>query len=183
MTVTAQVHALHTLIRDRWPGGTEDRLCAELVRTIPRSLGYMVAVTPDGWPTSTPGAPDRGNGGRGVAELTSVEAATHHRARPTASYAALCGFVAGAAANVALVDRPGVRQALRGAQRIVDEWQPPVVVQYDTVRCSAPAEDHLEPWYRPDCENIAATGRRGLCDACSMRRHRWIKANEQEGAA
>lgn len=176
-TVTARIHALNHLIGDRWPGGVEIRLCAELARTLPRSLTHLVAVTADGFPTSVPGAPDRGNGGRSAAELTSVESAAHARRRSAEAYAALCARIGDAAASVALMDRHGVRDALRAAQGIVDAWQPPASETARSLRCSAPSDVHLEPWYRPDCDNVSAPGRQGLCDACAMRRRRWRATN------
>jgi hypothetical protein len=183
--ITARVAALHTLIGDRWPGGVEDRMCAELARTLPRSLAHMVAVTPDGFPTSTPGAPDRANGARGSAELTSVESATHHRTRSTRSYTALCVFVGDAAARVALMDRMALKDSLRAAQAVVDEWQPPMSAAeretaWRNVRCSASVDmaGYMD-WSLADCENVAAPGRQGLCTRCHMRRYRWIKAQDE----
>ena len=181
-TVANRLHALGHLISDRWPGGLEARLCAVLARTLPRSLAHLAAVTADGFPSSTPGASDRGNGGRSTAELTSVESAVHGRTRPSAAYAALCAAVGDAAAAVAVMDRRGVRDALRAAQGVVDAWQPPAHDTARTLRCSAPSDVHLEPWYRPDCDNVSAPGRQGLCDACAMRRWRWRRAQES-GAA
>jgi hypothetical protein len=170
-----RVAALHVLIVDRWPGGTEDRLCAELGRTLPRSLTYMATITADGYPTSTPGAPDRGSGTGGAHD--KLGAIVARREHASASYAALCAAVGDAAACVALVDRSGVKSALRAAQRLVDEWQPPVVVQPSTHRCHAPDGEHLEPWVRPECENLAVKA--GMCHACYMRRRRWLAEQEQ----
>lgn len=189
--ITTQLAALGTLIADRWPNRLEHRLVTQLAATLPRSLGHLAAIAADGYPTSTPGASDRGIGGRSENELWSVEAAIETRLlldhpdpasqAPSAAYAALAASVVEAAAAVADDDRMAVRRALRNAQRLVDTWQPPVVEVYRQVRCTPPADEATDPWTRPDCENIAAPGRRGLCDACSMRRHRWLKA--QEGAA
>lgn len=171
--ITAQLAALRTLIDDRWPGSRTAGRAEQLAATLPRALAHMADHCPDGYPTSTPGAPDRGNGGRSTAELTSVEAAVHHRTRPADAYAALCASVANAAAHVALMDRRGTSAALRQAQQVVDAWQPLAPDTYRSLRCTPPSDEAMQPWARPDCENIAAPGRRGLCDACSMRRHRW----------
>ena len=177
--LTVRTVALHTLIVDRWPGGTEARLCAELTRTLPASLAYMAAITADGYPTSTPGAPDRATGGSGSHDkLGSIVA---RRERAAASYAALCASVGDAAACLALVDRSGVKTALRAAQRLVDEWQPPVVVQASLHRCTAPDDEHLEPWVRPECDSLAVKA--GLCHACYMRRYRWAKEQEAQVAS
>ena len=189
--LTTQLTALGTLVADRWPERLEHRLVAQLAATLPRSLEHLATVTADGHPTSTPGAPDRGNGARGDSELTSVESAVEARLRlgdpnrtlraPAEAYASLVLHVTTAAVAVADDDRMAARRALRSAQLIVDTWQPPVVEAYRQLRCTPPADEATAPWARPDCENVAAPNRRGLCDACSMRRHRWLKA--QEGAA
>jgi hypothetical protein len=188
--LTTQLTALGTLIADRWPDRIEHRLVAQLAATLPRSLEHLATVVADGFPASTPGAPDRGNGGRSESELTSVESAVEARLRlsdpdpersPAEAYAGLCAAVVAAAVAVADEDRMAARRQLRAAQRIVDRWQPPVVEAYRQLRCTPPADEATAPWARPDCENVAAPNRRGLCDACSMRRHRWLRA--QEGAA
>ncbi len=175
--ITVRATALGHLITDRWPGGTEARQIAELARTLPRSLAYMASVAPDGWPTSTPGAPDRvGSAGSGSPDkLAGIVARRQHA---TASYAALCDAVGAATVFVAQMDRPGVRGALRAAQRVVDEWQPPVVVQASTHRCAPADSESLEPWTRPECQDLAVKA--GLCNACYMRRRRW-KIDQDSG--
>jgi hypothetical protein len=180
--LTTQLAALQTLIANRWPNRIEHQLVTQLATTLPRSLDHLTTITADGHPTTTPGAADHHNGGRTDNELTTVEAAVEARLQlahpdrsPTDAYHHLCTTITTAATFVALNDRPGVRNSLRAAQRIVDTWQPPATPTYTQLRCTPPADEATQPWTRPDCENIAAPGRRGLCDACSMRRHRWRK--------
>ena len=189
--LTTQLTALGTLITNRWPHRLEHRLVTQLAATLPRSLEHLASITADGYPTSTPGASERGIGGRSTSELWPVESTIETRLRlddpnrtmsaPAEAYATLVLHVTTAAVAVADDDRMAARRALRSAQLIVDTWQPPVVEAYRQLRCTPPADEATAPWARPDCENVAAPNRRGLCDACSMRRHRWLKA--QDGAA
>lgn len=185
--LTTQLSALGTLIADRWPDRIEHRLVVQLVATLPRSLEHMATITADGHPTSTPGAPDRGNGARGESELTSVESAVESRLRladpersPTEAYVAMRAAVVAAALAVAEDDRTETRRQLRTAQRLVDTWQPPVVIQPTAHRCTPAGEEALEAWVRPDCEANAV--RSGLCSACYQRR-RYHHQQRSEGAA
>jgi hypothetical protein len=181
--LTPRVAALGTLIADRYGrGSNEHRMCSQLSDALPRVISVLRADTPDGYPTSTPGARDR-DGGRSTS-LDTLGNLVARRERTTSTYSLLCAAVAEASASLACSDRPGVRRALSDALRVADGCQ--VIIDTKAItksqRCFSPASEHLEPWYRADCENVASPGRQGRCDACSMRRHRWIKANE-EGAA
>lgn len=175
----AQLAALTTLIGDRWPDGQELRQCAELARTMPRAIGHMVAVTADGFSASTAGNPDRvgARSTSGDGMLSTVA----RRDRSTAAYGALSAHLADAAASLVALDRYGVRDALRDAQRVVDVWQPPVVVQASASRCAAIGTETMEPWYREDCTDLAVKA--GLCANCFMRRYRWRKAQDEHADA
>ena len=176
--LTARVAALATLIDDRWPNGAESRLVTELARTLPRSLTHMATLTADGYPTSTPGASDRGTGAGGDHDKLGTIVAL--RAHATEAYSDLCGRVSDAAAHLALEDRLGVRSSLKAAQWLVDTWQPPVVVQPSLHRCTAPDSESLEPWVRPECDALAVKA--GMCSACYTRRRRFKADQAQEVA-
>jgi len=52
----------------------------------------------------------------------------------------------------------------------------PVYVEAKTLRCTGgKSEQGAIEWGRPDCENIAAPSRSGLCDACYKRKQRWSR--------
>ena len=168
MTIHAQSRALTTLIADRWPNRLEHVLAQQLTDRIPATLAAMTLVASDGYPTSTPGAHDRNNGGRGTSELTSVEAAVMTRTRPTGAYSTLSASVAVAAVHLWHSDRGGLRAALKAALRITDQWQPPADPKLaDTLRCAGTVPD--SDWIgRADCTNIADGGTMslGLCVRC-----------------
>jgi hypothetical protein len=187
MTVANQISALRMLVIDRWPRARLVAHIDQLATTSPRAVAHMVDLASIGYPASTVGAADRSNGGG--AELTSVESAVARRLgdlgagldpskAPAVAHAALSAHLSDAAAAVALMDRRGVLAAVRAAQRLVDAWQPLAGDTYRALRCQPPTDEATEPWTRPDCENVAAVGRKGLCDACAMRRHRWQRAQE-----
>ncbi len=179
--LTPRVAALTTLIVKQWgPSSTEARQIAQLGDVLPRVLRVLWLDTPDGYPTSTPGAPDRG-GSASAGSPDKLGSLVARRERTTTTYSLLCAAVGRASEGVALRDRNAVRTALSDALRVTDGCQDRIdtkpIVQAQ--RCSSPAEDQLEPWYHPDCENVASPGRQGRCDACSMRRHRWLKTQEE----
>ena len=179
--LTPRVAALTTLIVKQWgPSSTEARQIDALTHALPRALREMALECPDGYPTSTPGAPDRG-GSASTGSPDKLGGIVARRQRASSSYAALAASVARVGEGVALGERTTVRRALSACIALTDEWHPKIdtsaIVQ--SQRCSSPAEVHLEPWYRADCENIASPGRQGRCDACSMRRHRWLKEQEE----
>ena len=172
--LTPRVSALTTLIGDRYGrGSTEYRLSNQLKTMLPVVIDQMARVCPDGYPTSTPGASGR-DGGGGSSSLDTLGNLVARREHPTASYAALCALVGDATADLSASDRQGMKRALNACLRIADEWQPKVDTEaiVRAQKCTSPAADHVESWYRADCENVAAPGRQGLCDACHMRKWR-----------
>jgi hypothetical protein len=183
VSLTAMTHALGTLIGDRWPNGTEARLVADLAARLPRVITHLADKTADGWKQSTPGAPDRATGGSGTVDaIVGIIAQRQHNA---AAYADLCLAVASAAACVAEMDRPGARRALGAALRLTDMHQPPATPELRrSLRCVGGKDlvGAIE-WGRADCENIAAAGRNGLCDACHMRRWRWERRQAELASA
>lgn len=179
--LTPRVAALTTLIIKQWgPSSTEARQIDTLSQALPRALREMALECPDGYPTSTPGAPDRG-GSASTGSPDKLGGIVARRQRATASYSALCSAVAGVAVAISESDRGAVRRALSSGIAITDEWHPKVDTSaiVEAQRCSSPASEHLEPWYRADCENVASSNRQGRCDACSMRRYRWHKSQEE----
>jgi hypothetical protein len=143
----------------------------------------MALECPDGYTTSTPGARDR-DGSRSTGSTDKLGGLVSRRMRATSAYAALTADVSVAVASVALSDRTTLKRALNACITVTDEWQPKIDTKpiVKAQRCSVPAERALEPWVRPDCENVASPGRHGMCDACSMRSHRWVKAHQEEVA-
>lgn len=182
--LTPRVAALTTLIVQRWgPASTEARQIHALSDALPRALREMALECPDGYPTSTPGASDRG-GSASTGSPDKLGNLVHRRERAATAYSTLCASVAAVAVGVAQEDQTTVKRALEACIRVTDGWHPKIdtstIVQ--SQRCSSPADVHLEPWYRADCENVASPGRQGRCDACSMRRHRWLKEHEEVDA-
>ena len=182
--LTPRVAALTTLIVTRWgPASTEARQITQLGDVLPRVLRVLWIDTPDGYPTSTPGARDRG-GSASTGSADKLGSLVAQRERTTATYATLCASVGLAAQCVALGDRRGLRAALGEALRVTDGVQDKIDTEpiAKAQRCSSPGDQHTEPWYRADCENISSPGRQGRCDACSMRRHRWLAKQQGEVA-
>jgi hypothetical protein len=182
--LTPRVAALTTLIVQRWgPGSTEARQIHALGDALPRALREMALECPDGYPTSTPGASDRG-GSASTGSADKLGNLVHRRERAVTAYSTLCASVAAVAVGVAQEDRTTVRRALEACIGVTDGWHPKIDTKpiVKAQRCSVPAERALEPWVRPECENVASPGRHGMCDACSMRSHRWVKAHQEEVA-
>jgi hypothetical protein len=189
MTVANQISALRMLVIDRWPRARLVAHIDQLATTSPRAVAHMVDLTSIGFRASTDFDRLLNRSDGGGAELTSVESAVARRLgelgagtdptkAPAVAHAALSAHLSDAAVAVALMDRRGVLAAVRAAQRLVDAWQPLAGDTYRALRCQPPTDEATEPWTRPDCENVAAVGRKGLCDACAMRRHRWQRAQE-----
>ena len=173
--LTAQTAALSTLIGDRWPDGTEARLVADLIARLPRTITQMALVTPDGYPTSVVGAPDRATGG-GSSSPDRLAALVARREAPTEDYRRLGRLVSEAAAGVAVSDRQAVRRAITTALAVTDAWQPPASAEERRAMMCCHSIDNdrgIEEWVDPLCERIADVGRRGLCEPCWRRRHRW----------
>jgi hypothetical protein len=173
--LTAQADALSTLIADRWPSGTEARLVGDLIARLPRTIAQMAMVTPDGFPVSVVGAPDRATGG-GSSSPDRLAALVAQREAPTEDYRQLSRLVSSAAASVVVADRQGVRRAISDALAVTDAWQPPATVdERRAMMCVKYTESDsgVDEWVDPLCERIADLGRRGLCETCWRRRHRW----------
>jgi hypothetical protein len=70
---------------------------------------------------------------------------------------------------------------------VVARWTVSAANKEKHPRCSGGGT--VEPWTRPDCTNFVSYQIRadggysyrgdGLCDACRMRRHRWLKAQQE----
>lgn len=182
--VSTQAAALATLIADRWPAGTEARLVGDLVARLPRTIGQMAMVCPDGYPASTPGAADRATGS-GSSSPDRLAALVARREAPTEDYRRLSALVSVAAAGVAVSDRQAVRRALGDALAVTDAWQPPATAdERRAMMCSrsTDADSGVEEWVDPLCERIADVGRRGLCETCWRRRHRWMQRRAEATA-
>ena len=182
--LTAQADALSTLIGDRWPSGNEARLIGDLVARLPRTIGQMAMVCPDGYPSSTPGAADRATGtsSSGTDRMAALVA---RREAPTEDYRRLSALVSAAAAGVATNDRQAVRRALGDALAVTDAWQPPATAEERRAMMCAHSTDGdsgVEEWVDPLCERIADLGRRGLCETCWRRRHRWQQRRAEASA-
>lgn len=172
---------LATLIENRWGhGSTESRLARQLHTVTPRAIAELAIELPDGYPTSTPGAPDRGGNTTTTDTLGNL---VIRRLTPTTTYTSLCAAVGDATAKVALMDRQGVKDALRVALAITDGcWRHPSDQEKTARRTQATCQhqmdndDNTAPWVDPHCQNIAAPGRQGFCDACYQRRYRHLRA-------
>lgn len=185
--LTAQADALRTLIVDRWGvASTEGRMASDLAHALPGALTRLMLATPDGWAASTSGTP----GSRSSSSPDRLGGIVARRQQPTEDYAGLARLVVAAAMAVWASDRRGVRDALGRALGIIADWQPPLHPDElesikSATRCAGGNNDmagYLE-WSRPDCDNVAASGRNdGLCDACRMRRWRWQQRQVAEHA-
>jgi len=178
VTLIAQTHALNILIGDRWPQRVEHILATQLAQATPTVIAAWNLTASDGYPTSTPGAADRNNGGRGTSELTSVEAAVITRTRPIGAETALSAAVRAATIAVWHSDRKAVRTELKVALNITDQWQPPSSPKLAaTLRCAGMVPTSAWPG-RPECHNIADGGANslGLCVACRRAYYRHEKA-------
>jgi len=173
--------ALVTLIEDRCGhGSTESRLARQLHGIIPRAITELAIELPDGYPSSTPGAPDRGGNSSTIDTLGNLVV---RRLTPTSTYTSLCAAVGDATAKVALRDRQGVKAALGAALAITDGcWRRPSDDEKSARRAQATCchqmdcDDGTAAWVDPLCSNIAAPGRQGLCDACYRRRYNHMRA-------
>lgn len=175
--LSVRVEALASIVADRWGPGTEARLVGQLAERLPRTIAMMALATPDGYPSSAPGAPDRG-GSSSTSSTDRLGDLVARRSRAVEGYARLGDFVGTAAAFAAVGDRQGVRRALSDALTVTDEWQPPAPPGVKAALSCArwtPQDSGVDDWVDPLCERIADVGRAGLCEACWRRRHRWAQ--------
>jgi hypothetical protein len=170
-----QAKALHEIVTKQWGDTSANaKRTRTILTTLPNAIAYMATITPDGYPTSTPGAPDRG-GSRSTNELTSVEAAYVQRNDSVLAHQLLTNMLKAAALTAHLNDKPACRTHLKQVQTIINTWQLPAAPKLAaTLRCTGgEGLDELNaPWKRPDCTNISDPRRNGLCTACHMRRYR-----------
>lgn len=175
--LSVRVDALAVIIADRYGPGTEARLVDQLVARLPRTIAQLAMATPDGYPTSTSGAPDRG-GSASTGSSDRLGDLVARRAAAVEDYQRLGDLVGRAAACAAVNDRQGVRRALSDALGVTDVWQPPappsVKAALSCARWTA-TDSGVDDWVDPLCERIADAGRAGLCEACWRRRHRWAQ--------
>jgi hypothetical protein len=188
--LTPRVAALTTLIVKQWgPSSTEARQIAQLGEVLPRVLRVLWLDTPDGYPTSTPGAPDRG-GSASAGSPDKLGSLVARRERTTATYSLLCAAVGRASEGVALMDRNTVRDALSAALRVTDGCQDSIEPQaYTTLKerltCCRKQDndDGSESWVDPLCENIADQGRQGMCEPCYRRRYNYMRREAEQQQA
>lgn len=150
---------------------------------LPKVVATMIATCPDGYPTGT-------LGGGGSGGMSSVESATSERAlqirRDYAVALEQVGWIA-VHARWALDGAVwGVESTLRCLGYlwdVCDRYERPEAALVASVRCTGGAgEPGFLEWGRPECDNIAAGDRKGMCIACYTRQRRWEK-RRQEGAA
>lgn len=188
--LTPQVAALTTLITTRWgPASNESRLAHQLGDALPRVLRVLWCDTPDGYPTSTPGARDR-DGSAGTGTPDKLGNLVTQREQPTATYAALCARISDATLGVALRDRTTVTRALNASLRICDGCHEQLNPQaYKAIKKAMscchkqPNDDGTAPWVDPLCANIADQGRQGMCEACYRRRLRYMQREAEQQAS
>lgn len=169
--------ALATIITDRWPAGTEARLVDDLAARLPRTIAQLAMATPDGYPSSTPGASERGGPSGSSSSPDRIGNLIARRSRAVEAYAHLTELLGTATAAAAVADRQGVRRALSDALGVTDEWQPPAPASVKAaLTCSrwTVQDTGVDDWVDPLCQRIADVGRSGLCEACWRRRHRWM---------
>lgn len=181
--LTPRVAALTTLIGDTYgKGSTEYRLVGQLSDSMPRALRELAADTPDGYPTSTPGAAGR-DGGRSTSTDT-LGLLVARRERSTNLYSALCAAVGVVGEQLALGDRALLRRALSDALTVSDDcWRRQTRAEktaaVEAVMCCYKQPDDMPAdWMRPECENIASPDRRGMCEACYRRRYRALAGQD-----
>lgn len=143
------------------------QLMTSFARRAPAVLELLRITAPDGYQTSTLG--DGGTSSSSSSTERAVEARLRH------DHAADWALIHSA---IESVERAAV--ALHAGLAACDRHQRPDPADTARQRCSGGmGQPGALDWGRPDCTNIAAGSRGGLCDACRKRRDRW----KRHGAA
>ena len=137
------------------------QLMTSFARRAPAVIELLRITAPDGYPTST----------LGTGRSSDLSSSTERAAEARLSHDNAADWVLIHSA-IESVERAAV--ALRDGLAACDRHQRPDPADTARQRCSGGmGQPGALDWGRPDCTNIAAGSRGGLCDACRMRRDRW----------